>query len=102
MITKELQDTLNFAAMEAVKRRHEYVTLEHLLYALLHDRTASNIVRHCGGNTDALVKELESFFDEQFVRTPESKDAMPEYTAAFQRAVQYALLQAEGSGQKEV
>ena len=41
MITKELQETLNFAAMEAVKRRHEYVTLEHLLYALLHERTAA-------------------------------------------------------------
>ena len=44
MITKELQETLNFAAMEAVKRRHEYVTLEHLLYALLHERTAAEVV----------------------------------------------------------
>ena len=46
MITKELQETLNFAAMEAIKRRHEYVTLEHLLYALLHDRTAAKALRH--------------------------------------------------------
>ncbi|HEV7891504.1 MAG TPA: Clp protease N-terminal domain-containing protein, partial [Pyrinomonadaceae bacterium] len=102
MITKELQDTLNFAAMEAVKRRHEYVTLEHLLYALMHDGTASEVVRHCGGNADALVKELELFFDERMESTPESADALPEYTAAFQRVVEYALLQAEGSGQKEV
>src|SRR5215212_6970108 len=102
MITKELQDTLNFAAMEAVKRRHEYVTLEHLLYALMHDRTASEIVRHCGGNAEALVKELERFFEEGMERVPESGDSLPEYTAAFQRVVEYALLQAEGSGQKEV
>ena len=102
MITKELQETLNFAATEAIKRRHEYVTLEHLLYALLHDRTASNVVRHCGGDTEALVKELEQFFDEKLERTPETTDARPEYTAAFQRVVEYALLQAEGSGQKEV
>ena len=92
MITKELQDTLNFAATEAVKRRHEYVTLEHLLYALLHDRTASNVVRHCGGDVEALVEELEHFFDEKLERTPESSDALPEYTAAFQRVVEYALM----------
>jgi ATP-dependent Clp protease ATP-binding subunit ClpA len=102
MITKELQETLNFAAMEAIKRRHEYVTLEHLLYALLHDRTAAAVVRHCGGDSAVLVKELESFFDEKMEKSPASSDALPEYTAAFQRVVEYALLQAEGSGQKEV
>ncbi|MCA1615114.1 MAG: ATP-dependent Clp protease ATP-binding subunit ClpA [Acidobacteria bacterium] len=102
MITKELQETLNFAAMEAIKRRHEYVTLEHLLYALLHDRTAAKALRHCGGDADALTKELEAFFDEKLESVPEASDALPEYTAAFQRVVEYALLQAEGSGQKEV
>ncbi|HEX8189516.1 MAG TPA: ATP-dependent Clp protease ATP-binding subunit ClpA [Pyrinomonadaceae bacterium] len=102
MITKELQETLNFAAMEAIKRRHEYVTLEHLLYALLHEGTAAKVVRHCGGDANALTKELESFFDEKIESVPASSDTLPEYTAAFQRVVEYALLQAEGSGQKEV
>ncbi|HEY0170606.1 MAG TPA: ATP-dependent Clp protease ATP-binding subunit ClpA [Pyrinomonadaceae bacterium] len=102
MITKELQETLNFAAMEAIKRRHEYVTLEHLLYALLHDRTAATALRHCGGDSAALTKELEQFFDEKLESVPDASDALPEYTAAFQRVVEYALLQAEGSGQKEV
>src|SRR3712207_6543400 len=102
MITKELQETLNFAATEAIKRRHEYVTLEHLLYALLHERTAAKVVRQCGGDADALSKELEQFFDEKLESVPESGDSLPEYTAAFQRVVEYALLQAEGSGQKEV
>src|ERR1044072_4310092 len=102
MITKELQETLNFAAMEAIKRRHEYVTLEHLLYALLHERTAAKVVRHCGGDSDALSKELEEFFNEKSESAPASADTLPEYTAAFQRVVEYALLQAEGSGQKEV
>src|SRR5829696_3124553 len=88
--------------MEAIKRRHEYVTLEHLLYALLHERTAARVVSHCGGDADALTKELERFFDEKLERVPASSDAVPEYTAAFQRVVEYALLQAEGSGQKEV
>ncbi len=102
MITKELQETLNFAAMEAIKRRHEYVTLEHLLYALLHEGTAARVVRHCGGDANALTRELEKHFDEKMESVPASSDALPEYTAAFQRVVEYAVLQAEGSGQKEV
>jgi ATP-dependent Clp protease ATP-binding subunit ClpA len=102
MITKELQETLNFAAMEAIKRRHEYVTLEHLLYALLHERTAANVVRRCGGNVETLVEGLEAFFREGLEALPDDGDQLPEYTAAFQRVVEYALMQAEGSGQREV
>jgi ATP-dependent Clp protease ATP-binding subunit ClpA len=102
MITKELQETLNFAAMEAIKRRHEYVTLEHLLYALVHDKTAATVVRQCGGNVETLVEELETFFREKLEAVPDGGDQLPEYTAAFQRVVEYALMQAEGSGQKEV
>jgi ATP-dependent Clp protease ATP-binding subunit ClpA len=102
MITKELQETLNFAAVEAIKRRHEYVTLEHLLYALLHDATGAKVVRKCGGNVEELVKELETFLGEKLESVPASSETLPEYTAAFQRVVEYALMQAEGSGQREV
>ncbi|HEV2864048.1 MAG TPA: ATP-dependent Clp protease ATP-binding subunit ClpA [Pyrinomonadaceae bacterium] len=102
MITKELQDTLNFAAMEAVKRRHEYVTLEHLLYALLHERTGAKVIRQCGGRVEALAEELDQFLKEKLEKVPAKSEVLPEYTAAFQRVVEYALLQAEGSGQKEV
>jgi len=102
MITKELQETLNFAAVEAIKRRHEYVTLEHLLYALLHDTTAAKVVRKCGGNVEELIRELETFLGEKLESVPASSETLPEYTAAFQRVVEYALMQAEGSGQREV
>ncbi|HEX6625876.1 MAG TPA: ATP-dependent Clp protease ATP-binding subunit ClpA [Pyrinomonadaceae bacterium] len=102
MITKELQATLNVAAMEAIKRRHEYVTLEHLLYALVHEKTAGNIVRQCGGDAEALVRDLEKFFEEKMKTVADTGEQMPEYTKAFQRVVEYALLQAEGSGQKDV
>jgi ATP-dependent Clp protease ATP-binding subunit ClpA len=102
MITKELQETLNFAAMEAIKRRHEYVTLEHLLYALLHEQTAAGVVRACGGSVEMLVEELEKFFGAKIESVPPSSETLPEYTAAFQRVVEYALMQAEGSGQREV
>ncbi len=102
MITKELQETLNFAATEAITRRHEYVTLEHLLYALLHEKTTANILRQCGAKVEPLARELETFFGEKLERVPEASELFPEYTAAFQRVVEYAVLQAEGSGQKEV
>jgi len=65
MITKELQNTLNAALEEAIKRGHGYVTLEHLLFALLNDQTASTVVVQCGGDSEALKAGLEQFFDEQ-------------------------------------
>ncbi len=54
MITKELQATLNFSATEAIKRRHEFLTLEHLLYAMLYDVTAGDVINNCGGDLDLL------------------------------------------------
>jgi ATP-dependent Clp protease ATP-binding subunit ClpA len=102
MLTRELEATLSAAVNEARKRRHEYVTLEHLLYALLDDPTASNVIRHCGGDTEKLKRELEKFFDERLEGRERDTLAMPEQTLMFQRVLQYAILQAEGSGQKEV
>jgi ATP-dependent Clp protease ATP-binding subunit ClpA len=102
MLTRELQATLSAAVDEALKRRHEYVTLEHLLYALLDDPTASNVIRHCGGDTEKLKRELEKFFDERIEGRERETLAMPEQTLMFQRVLQYAILQAEGSGQQEI
>jgi ATP-dependent Clp protease ATP-binding subunit ClpA len=102
MITKELENTLSAAVEEAIKRHHEYVTLEHLLFALLNDRMASDIIYHCGGNIDSLKKEVEQFFDEQMEKVQKEPAAMPEQTVMFRRVLQYALLQTEASQQKEV
>ena len=103
MITRELQATLSSAVEEAINRRHEYVTLEHLLFALLSDRRAREVISHCGGDLDALRRELESYLTEQLeARDAGAGDELPEQTMMFQRVLQYALLQAEGSGQKEI
>jgi ATP-dependent Clp protease ATP-binding subunit ClpA len=101
MITKELENTLNLALAEATTRQHEYVTLEHLLLALLNDPTARDVINHCGGNVHALKKDLEEFFTEhkEMAKDP---SALPEQTIAFQRVLQYAVLQAQASEQKEV
>ncbi|MGH9942079.1 MAG: ATP-dependent Clp protease ATP-binding subunit ClpA [Pyrinomonadaceae bacterium] len=103
MITKELQATLSAAVNEAMRRRHEYVTLEHLLYALLADRRAGEVIRHAGGDVDKLKRELERFFDDRIESHDDDGPAeLPAQTQMFQRVLQYALLQAEGSGQPEV
>ena len=102
MITRELQATLGAAVEEAIGRRHEYVTLEHLLLALLSDRTASNVIRHCGGDIVALRVELEKFFNERVEQLAEVSAHVPEQTDMFTRILQYAMLQAQGSGQNEI
>jgi ATP-dependent Clp protease ATP-binding subunit ClpA len=103
MITKELQATLTAAVEEAAARRHEHVTLEHLLFALLSDEKASDVITNCGGDINALRRELEKFFADNVEQLGESSLAdAPEQTLMFARVLQYALLQAEGSGQKEV
>ena len=55
-ITRELQDTFNLAVHEAVHRKHEYLTLEHLLYALLREKTCSQVILNCGGDIASLKR----------------------------------------------
>ncbi|MEZ5307109.1 MAG: ATP-dependent Clp protease ATP-binding subunit ClpA [Pyrinomonadaceae bacterium] len=102
MLTKELENTLSVAVDEAVKRKHEYVTLEHLLYALTRDKIASEILVHCGADLEELRSELDAFFDSSVEKMPETINRMPELTSTFQSTIQYALLQAEGSAQPSI
>lgn len=102
MLTRELQNTLGSAFEAAVKRGHAYVTLEHLLLSLLDDPTASKVIHHCGGNIDQLKTELEKFFEEQTDKLKLDQEEVPEQTLMFRRVLEYALLQAQASEQKEV
>ncbi|MBV9494608.1 MAG: AAA family ATPase, partial [Acidobacteria bacterium] len=102
MIAKQLQATFEFAVNEAVRRRHEYVTLEHLLFALLHDRDAIAAVRACGGDVDLLKKQLDDFMNKNYEELPDGTTVQPVLTAMLQRVVNYAQLHAQSSGQKEV
>jgi ATP-dependent Clp protease ATP-binding subunit ClpA len=101
MIAKSLQATFEFAVSEAVRRRHEYVTLEHLLFALLHDRTAAQVVRSCGGDVESLKKQLDDFIEKTYDQVEED-DLQPTLTTMLQRVIQYAQLHAQSSGQNEV
>ncbi|HSP13505.1 MAG TPA: ATP-dependent Clp protease ATP-binding subunit ClpA [Thermoanaerobaculia bacterium] len=102
MIAKGLQEAFEFAVNEALKRRHEYVTIEHLLFALLHDRDAAGVVRACGGDVDVLKKQLDDFMSKTFEEAPEDVTIQPVLTTMLQRVVQYAQLHAQSSGRKEV
>jgi ATP-dependent Clp protease ATP-binding subunit ClpA len=102
MITKELENTLNLAVAEATTRQHEYVTLEHLLLALLADPTARDVIYACGGNLNAFKKDIEEFFAAHREMVNADPSTLPEQTIAFQQVLQYALLQAQASEQKEV
>jgi ATP-dependent Clp protease ATP-binding subunit ClpA len=102
MIAKGLQASFEFAVNEAVRRRHEYVTLEHLLFALLHDRDVMEAIRACGGDLDTLKKQLDDFIEKTYQRLDDDSTVQPTLTAMLQRVVQYAQLHAQSSGRKEV
>jgi ATP-dependent Clp protease ATP-binding subunit ClpA len=102
VIARQLQQTFEFALSEALKRRHEYVTIEHLLFALLHDREVATVVRNCGGDVDLLKKQLDDFLNKTLEKLPDDVEVQPVLTAMLQRVIQYAQLHAQSSGQKEV
>jgi ATP-dependent Clp protease ATP-binding subunit ClpA len=102
MLTRELEETLNSAVDEAVKHKHEFVTLEHLLFALLQDTAAREILFNCGAQIDELGRALQEYFDSVLEKMPPDAKAMPELTSTFQSTISYAVLQAEGSGQGAV
>jgi ATP-dependent Clp protease ATP-binding subunit ClpA len=102
MISKELESTLNIALKEAKKRRHEYVCLEHLLYALLQDKDASRAIINCGGDIDRLRKALDEFFNGQMDILPEGVDQEPHQTLGFHRILQRAVIHAQSAEKKEI
>ena len=102
MIAKNLQSSFEFAVNEAMRRRHEYVTIEHLLFALLHDRDVVEAVRACGGDVEALKKQVDDFIEKTYEQLEDESMVQPVLTSMLQRVVQYAQLHAQSSGRKEV
>jgi ATP-dependent Clp protease ATP-binding subunit ClpA len=101
MIARGLQASFEMAVADAVRRRHEYVTIEHLLFALLHDRDVIDVIRACGGDVDLLKKQLDDFMNKNLEQL-EEEDVQPTLTSQLQRVIQYAQLHAQSSGRKEV
>ncbi len=102
MISKELEATLNLALKEAKTRRHEYVSLEHLLFALLRDKDGKAAIIACGGDIDQLNKSLEEYFTGQMESLPQGWEHEPQQTLSFHRVLQRAVIHAQSAERKEV
>ena len=102
MISKELSETLGFAIREAKKRRHEYVSIEHLLFAILFDSEGAEIIVKCGGSVENLKNALESFFNERMDQIPEEDEYVLQQTIGFQRVIQRAINHVRSAEKHEV
>jgi ATP-dependent Clp protease ATP-binding subunit ClpA len=101
-ISRELHLMLQAALREAVMRRHQYVTVEHLLYALLHDADGSEILRHSGADLAALKAALERYFEQDLEEVPGEEIFETHQTLAFHRVLQNALTHCEGAEKEQV
>ncbi|MDL2275652.1 ATP-dependent Clp protease ATP-binding subunit ClpA [Desulfosarcina sp. OttesenSCG-928-G10] len=102
MINKELSATLGFAVREAKKRRHEYVSVEHVLFAILHDRSGLEIVEKCGGSVEAIKANLEIFFKDKMEMIPVENEYVLQQTIGFQRVIQRAVSHVRSAEKREV
>ncbi len=102
MLSKELEVTLNMAFKEAREQRHEFMTVEHLLLALLDNPTAAKVLRACGADLNALRRQLIEFIRESSPLLPEEEDRDTQPTLGFQRVLQRAVFHVQSSGKKEV
>ena len=102
MIAQELEVSLHMAFVEARQKRHEFITVEHLLLALLDNPTAAEVLRACGANLDELRKQLTQHIAEQTPRIGTEREVDTQPTLGFQRVIQRAILHVQSSGKKEV
>ncbi len=102
MLSDDLKATINAAIDDTQRRRHEYLTLEHLLLALLDDASASKVIEGCGGNIDDIRKEIEAFLDESMDEVPEDDEFTCHQTIGVGRVLQRAVLHVQGAGKREV
>ncbi|MAI77369.1 MAG: ATP-dependent Clp protease ATP-binding subunit ClpA [Deltaproteobacteria bacterium] len=101
-ISRELQMTLQAAHSEAISRRHAYLTVEHLLYALIHSDEGLDILRHSGAQVEILAQDLERFFSDDLDKVPGDDPVDTLQTLAFHRVVQHAVDHAESAEKEEV
>ncbi len=102
MLSPELEKTITKAAEDAISQRHEYLTLEHLLRALIEDKTGADVIKKCGGDTEELKEELDEFISKSFEQIPFTVDYNLLQTASYERVLRRAIMQAHSSGQTTI
>src|SRR3954453_9129812 len=102
MIAQELEVSLHMAFVEARQKQHEFITVEHLLLAMLDNPSAAEVLKACGVDLDELRGVLADFISEHTPRLAAHSDADTQPTQGFQRVIQRAILHVQSSGKKEV
>ncbi|MBT2990315.1 MAG: ATP-dependent Clp protease ATP-binding subunit ClpA [gamma proteobacterium symbiont of Ctena orbiculata] len=102
MLNKELEFTLNQAFKNAKERHHEFMTVDHLLLALLDNPTAVAVLRACGADIESMRKSISSFVEETTPLIPDGDDREIQPTLGFQRVLQRAVFHVQSSGKNEV
>ncbi|HJQ82932.1 MAG TPA: ATP-dependent Clp protease ATP-binding subunit ClpA [Candidatus Binatia bacterium] len=101
-LSRSLETSLGQAIRDARASRHEFLGLEHVLYALLEDEAVAETLRACGGVVERLRRELRAWLDEHEERLPPEKEALPQQTLGFQRVLQRAAAHVQSAGREEV
>lgn len=102
MIAQELEVSLHMAFMDARQKRHELITVEHLLLAMIDNPTAAEVLRACGAKLETLRTELNQYIEEHTPTVIGQDDVDTQPTLGFQRVIQRAMLHVQSSGKKEV
>jgi len=102
MIAQELEVSLHMAFMDARQKRHELITVEHLLLAMLDNPSASEVLSSCGANLDKLREDVVGHIEEHTPKVGGKDDVDTQPTLGFQRVIQRAMLHVQSSGKKEV
>jgi ATP-dependent Clp protease ATP-binding subunit ClpA len=102
MIAQELEVSLHKAFVEARNQRHEFITVEHLLLALLENPSAQEVLKACAAKLDELAKALAEFIEQHTPIVAGDGDVNTQPTLGFQRVIQRAMLHVQSSGKKEV
>jgi ATP-dependent Clp protease ATP-binding subunit ClpA len=101
-LSRALEASLSLAVREARRRRHEFLTLEHVLWALLHDDSVAEVIRACGGNVPRLIQDTEAYLETHLETLPEEDDRPPQQTLGFQRVLQRAAAHVQSAGRDEI
>lgn len=101
MINKEFEITIEAMIKDARVRNHEYLTVEHILYAVLHDEIGADIISACGGDVPALKSSLDNYFNESVPKSEDGQGNYPQPTVGFQKVFQRALLHTESAAKEE-
>src|SRR5215470_8251609 len=100
MIAQELEVSLHMAFVEARQKQHEFITVEHLLLAMLDNPSAAEVLKACGVDLEELRGVLTDFINEHTPRLSPHSDADTQPTQGFQRVIQRAILHVQSSGKK--